>query len=157
MTIPAILLVAHRSHLVATNPPQDNFGSLPPYKSTFTKGPASGDDSTKARRLKLRDLARSEFPDGKIPDPYAAAWLNQYNGAALRDLPFICATICISPYTWPEGTNEPLQTFSDVWVLWDMGAQVSQILSSQLQDDIKKNEGGIVDQSGFAVAKVRYV
>ena len=28
------------------------------------------DDAGKARRLKLRDMAREAFPYGKIPDPY---------------------------------------------------------------------------------------
>lgn len=75
----------------------------------------------------------------------------------MRDLPFIQATIRISPYEWPDGTPEQVQTFQDIWVLWDAGAQVSQILSTQLHDDIKKDENGIVQPSGLAVAKVKYV
>ena len=31
------------------------------------------DDAGKARRLKLRDMAREAFPYGKIPDPYTTA------------------------------------------------------------------------------------
>ena len=45
------------------------------------------------RRSRLRDLAKKDFPGGKIPDPYTSAWLNVMDGAAMRDLPFIQATI----------------------------------------------------------------
>jgi hypothetical protein len=39
---------------------------------------------------------------------------------------------------------------SRIWVLWDTGAQVSPILSTQLHDNIKKDENGVVQPSGFA-------
>ena len=42
-------------------------------------------------------------------------------------------------------------------MLWDTGAQVSQILSTQLHDNIKKDEHGVVQSSCFAVANVKYV
>jgi len=131
---------------------------MPPYKSTFTMEPVNDrSNADKGRRARLRDLAKKDFPGGKIPDPYTAAWLNLIGGAEMRDLPFFQATIRISPYEWPDGTPEPVQTFQDIWVLWDTGAQVSQILSTQLHDNIKKDENGVVQRSGFAVAKVKYV
>ena len=114
-------------------------------------------NADKGRRARLRDLAKKDFPGGKIPDPYTAVWLNLIGDESTRDLPFIQATIRISPYDWPDGTPEPVQTFQDVWVLWDTGAHVSQILSSQLHDNIKKDENGVVQLSGFAAAKVMYV
>jgi hypothetical protein len=76
----------------------------------------------------------------QIPDPYATDWLT--NDTATRKLPFIQATITLSPYEWPDGTPQPVQTFDDVCVLWDAGVHVSQILSWQLRDDIKINENG---------------
>ena len=122
------------------------------YKSTFSIG---SDDAGKALRFKLRDIARKAFPDGKIPDPYTTGWLTLDD--AERDLPFIQATVTVSPYEWPDGTPEPAQTFRDVRVLWDTGAQVSQILSSELRDDIKIDGNGVVQTSGFAAAKIKYV
>lgn len=111
-------------------------------------------NADKGRRARLRNLAKKDFPGGKIHDPYTAAWLNLIGGAEIRDLQ---ATIRISPYEWPDGAPEPMQTFQDIWVLWDTGAQVSQILSTQLHDNIKEDENGAVQLSGFAVAKVKYV
>lgn len=117
-----------------------------------------GSNADKGRRARLYDLVKKDFPGGKIPDPCTAAWLNLVGGAEMRDLPFIQATIHISPYEWPDGTPEPVQTFQDIWVLWDTGrAQVSQILSTQPHDNIKKDEDGVFQPSGFAVAKVKYV
>jgi len=93
----------------------------------------------------------------RVARSLTTAWPNLIGGAEMRDLPFIRATIRISPYEWPLGTPEPVQTFRDIWVLQDTAAQVSQILSTQLHDNIKKDENGVVQPSGFAVAKVKYV
>jgi|SRR5712671_3011072 len=70
---------------VLNSPPQDQPGSTPPYQSTFTMKPITGtDDADKARRLKLRDLARKDFPHGKMPDlPGGAATETCLHG--LRD------------------------------------------------------------------------
>lgn len=129
--------------------------SIPPYESTLTWRPIS--DSEKARRLKLRDLTRKDFPDGKIPDPYASTWLNLSGDSSTAKLPFIQATITVSPQDWPYDTHPPEQTFQNVWALWDTGVQVSQILSSRLDDAVKRDENGDVQPSGYATAKVMYV
>jgi len=139
------------------NTPSGQYMQMPPYKSTFTMEPVNDRSNVdKERRSRLRDLAKKDFPGGKIPDPYTSAWLNVMDGAAMRDLPFIQATIRVSPYAWPDGTPKPVQAFQDIWVLWDTGAQVSQILSTQLHDNIKKDEHGVVQSSGFAVANVKF-
>jgi hypothetical protein len=113
-------------------------------------------DSEKARRLKLRDLTRKDFPDGKIPDPYATTWLNLSGDSSTAKLPFIQVTITVSPQDWPYDTTPPKQTLQNVWALWDTGAPVSQILSSQLDDAVKRDKNGNVQPSGYAAAKVMY-
>ena len=75
---------------------------IPPYESTLTWlqwSPIS--DSEKARRLELHNLTRKNCPDGKIPDPYATTWLNLSGNSSTAKLPFIQATITVSPQDWP--------------------------------------------------------
>jgi len=42
---------------------------FPPYKSTVTVNPVGCSSDDNARRLRIRDLVRKEFPDG-ILEPY---------------------------------------------------------------------------------------
>lgn len=63
-------------------------------------------NADKGRRARLRGLAKKDFPGGKIPDPYTAAWLNLIGGTEMRDLPFIQATIRISPYGHPRTSTD---------------------------------------------------
>jgi hypothetical protein len=45
-----------------------------PMNPCFSRGPDQGsDDADKARRLKPRNLARNDVPDGQIPNPRAGA------------------------------------------------------------------------------------
>ncbi len=135
---------------LVNTPPQDQPGSIPPYESTFTVNPVGGSNNEKALLLKLQDLVKQKSPSDTIPDPYTVVALKQ--NPTPRMIPFIQATIRISPYE----SDEIEQTFRDVWVLWDTGAQVSQILSGQLRDEIKTDsESGVVQTEGFASVKVR--
>ena len=55
------------------SPPQNQCSgsSIPPYEPRFILG---SDEAGKARRLKLHDMTREAFPDGKILDPFTTAW-----------------------------------------------------------------------------------
>ncbi|KIY48121.1 hypothetical protein FISHEDRAFT_59164 [Fistulina hepatica ATCC 64428] len=79
--------------------PDDTTRSVPPYKSVFVQhpsNPVSSDPKSKERRRRLRALAQETLPDGKMPDPYTSVWINEY-GSADRDLPFVPATIVVTP------------------------------------------------------------
>jgi hypothetical protein len=110
-------------------------GSLPPYKSTTIKNPPPRDaESLERRRLAIAEMKR-DFPDLKFPDPYTVVWLNNFENS-FRKLPFICASIKITP---AEDESE-VQTFDDVWCLFDLGAQVSQIPSIHLNASLRGNK-----------------
>lgn len=71
-------------------------------------------DAEKERRARLRNHIKETFPDGKIPDPFTFGFLNVESSEDTKHLPFIHATIHISPYEWPNGTPEPEQVFQNV-------------------------------------------
>src|ERR1700722_9231046 len=85
----------------------------------------------------------------RVARSLTTAWPNLIGGAEMRDLPFIRATIRISPYEWPLGTPEPVQTFRDIWVLQDTAAQVSQILSTQLMTISRKMKTALFNPAGL--------
>jgi hypothetical protein len=102
---------------------------VPPYKSTVRKvtrdPPHSSAKSEK--RKKLLELTRSSFPDGEVPTPYVNVWTH-----AFENLQFIQATVLVT-----SDDEEHEQEFPDVWCLWDTGAQITTILGSQLNADVK--------------------
>jgi hypothetical protein len=101
---------------------------VPPYKSTVRKVTRDSHSNAKSeKRKKLLELTRSSFPDGQVPTPYVNVWIS-----AFENLQFIQATVLV---TSDDEAHE--QEFTDVWCLWDTGAQITMMLGSQLNDDVK--------------------
>jgi hypothetical protein len=123
---------------------------VPPlgYPSTIVERPATIPSAkTIERRRRALALAKKTFPN-EIPDPYTTVkLLNRYDSTSTATLPFICATIVIT-----SEDDKSKQEFTSVWCLWDTGAQVSQILSSQLGARIRGNQ-----TTGFATMSLKYV
>lgn len=90
-----------------------------------TRDPHSNGKSEK--RKKLLELTRSSFPDGEVPTPYVNVWIH-----AFERLQFIQATVLAT-----SDDEEHKQEFTNVWCLWDTGAQITTILGSQLNADVK--------------------
>jgi hypothetical protein len=69
------------------------------HGSVFWEGLIAGvvDAKTLKRRRRLFTLANEAFPDGRIPDPYTSVWLNEFNNGSMKDLPFICVKLVITP------------------------------------------------------------
>jgi hypothetical protein len=101
---------------------------VPPYKSTVRKVTRDPHSSAKSeKRKKLLELTRSSFPDGEVPTPYVNVWIH-----AFENLQFIQATVLVT-----SDDEEHEQEFTNVWCLWDTGAQITTILGSQLNADVK--------------------
>ena len=107
-------------------------GEIPPYTLTVVKNPVPPTVQVQECRRRLHALIKATFPDGQIPDPYASVWVRKFGGDANKDLPFVQASLVITA----DVDDAQEQRFLDVWCLWDMGAQVLQILSSQLNADV---------------------
>ena len=101
-----------------SRPDDTTLGSVPPYKFVFVENrinPVSSDPKSEERRRRLRVLAQETFPDGKMPDLYASVWINKFGGAD-RDLPFVPATIVLTPLDDdPDHPTE--QRFENVWCI----------------------------------------
>ena len=57
-----------------------------PYESTVTVSPVGCSIDEKARRLKIRDLVRKEFPDGILEPYHTTPPLTQFDWDKLNDL-----------------------------------------------------------------------
>jgi hypothetical protein len=75
--------------------------------------------------------------------------MNQSGDNSVNQLPFICATLVITPQDDASG-SPPEQKIRAEWCLWDTGVQVSQILGGRLNADIKGNQ-----TSGVAAMAIR--
>ena len=101
---------------------------VPPYKSTVRKVTPDPSSAISQKRRKLLELTRASFPDGKVPMPYSVnVWLSPF-----ENLQFIQATVVVT-----SDDEQHQQDFTDVWCLWDTGAQISMILGSQINQDVK--------------------
>ncbi|KAF5385014.1 hypothetical protein D9615_001026 [Tricholomella constricta] len=82
------------------------YGPNPLYKSTFIQNPSTtADAKTLERRRRLVALTKEAFPDGRIPDPYTSVWVNKSDDGSTRYLPFICATLVITPQDMSRRQN----------------------------------------------------
>jgi hypothetical protein len=101
---------------------------VPPYKSTVRKVTRDTHSNAKSeKRKKLLELTRSSFPDGEVPTPYVNVWTHTF-----ENLQFIQATVLVTLYD-----EEHEQEFTDVWCLWDTGAEITTRLGSELNADVK--------------------
>ena len=99
---------------------------VPPYKSTVRKITRDPHSNAKSEKRKLLELTRSSFPDGEVPTPYVNVLIH-----AFENLQFIQATVLVT-----SDNEEHEQEFTNVWCLWDTGAEMT-ILGSQLNADVK--------------------
>ena len=97
------------------------------------------------RRRKLLELTKVSFPDGKVPMPYLMV------PAAQNDLrlPFVCASIAISPH---DADGIVGHAFDNVWCLWDTGAHCSAIVSRKLRPEVREQ-----NEEGFASLEITCV
>lgn len=114
------------------------------YTSTFverSQSTTANDPKSKERQRILKKMTEEAFPEGKkLPDPYTSTWLTiaDAEDLATNKLPFIYATCTIRPLN-DSSDNPPANVFTDALCLWDTGAQISFVLSSQLDPVVREN------------------
>ena len=101
--------------------------------------PSTHSTKSQERRQRLRDIAKSSFPGGQYPEPYSSFWLQEFRGNTYRHLPFILSNIVISPLEVRSNLITE-QNLENVWCLWDTGAHISQVLSSQVDPRITREQ-----------------
>ena len=77
--------------------------------------------------------------------PYVNVWIH-----AFENLQFIQANVLVA-----SDDEEYEQEFTNVWCLWDTGAQIATILGSQLNADVKG--GPDAPEQGFLSMDISWV
>ncbi|KAF7306284.1 hypothetical protein MIND_00419300 [Mycena indigotica] len=121
--------------------------------------PIDVDPLREQRRRRLLELTKEAFPDGIIPNPFVVGppktWLGLSKDAAANKLPFILATQIVITNAEETSRNPPQSVFTNVWCLWDTGAQTSFVVTSQLNRAVTKGktEGSCFMEISFANVK----
>jgi hypothetical protein len=102
--------------------------------------PAHVNPLAKERRLRLLELTKQSFPDGKVPDPFSLTWLSLSQDVAPNKLPFILASRIVVTSATDTSDNPPQSVFENTWCLWDTGAQTSFIVTGQLDAAVRDNK-----------------
>lgn len=122
--------------------------------SLLSNSPPLGSSSVTATR---RIGSSSVSPPGKAPQATRSLILvpllaQSHWGLERAAAAYASQDQRLGHHEWPHDHPALVQTFQSVWTLWD-GAQVGQILSSRLDDDVKRGENGDVQNSGCVTGR----
>ena len=77
--------------------------------------------------VRLIELTKQAFPDGKVPDPFSVITLSLSQDVRVAEgFPFILASHIIVTSSTDASINPPQVVLENVWCFWDTGAETSQ-------------------------------